>query len=111
MESLTIFRFLMGLGIGLDFPVALAFIAEYSRRKGKGGRVTLWQPMWYIATGSSFAVLLPLYFLVPDSAHDTLWRWAVGFGAVPALVVLAVRRRYMEESASWAANQGDLPAP
>ena len=54
VESLTIFRFLMGLGIGLDFPVALAFIAEYSRRKGKGGRVTLWQPMWYIATGSSF---------------------------------------------------------
>jgi MFS family permease len=108
MESLTMFRFLMGLGIGLDFPVALAFIAEYSRRSGKGGRVTLWQPVWYIATGTSFAVLLPLYFLVPDSAHDNLWRWAVGFGAVPALVVLAVRRRYMDESASWAANQGDL---
>lgn len=109
--SLTIFRFAMGLGIGLDFPVALAFIAEYSARKGKGGRVTLWQPMWYVATGASFAILLPLYFLIPEAVQSgILWRIAVGFGAVPALVVLLVRRRYMEESASWAANQGDLAA-
>ena len=107
-ESLIAFRFLMGLGIGLDFPVALAFLAEYSARKGKGGRVTLWQPMWYAATAASFAVLLPLYFLIPESDHANLWRWAVGFGAIPALVVLVVRRRYMNESASWAANQGDL---
>jgi MFS family permease len=107
-ESLTFFRFLMGIGIGLDFPVALAFIAEYTARKGKGGNVTLWQPMWYVATASSFAVLLPLYFLIPESGHENLWRWAVGFGAVPALAVLLVRKRYMEESASWLANQGDL---
>lgn len=107
-ESLIAFRFLMGLGIGLDFPVALAFLAEYSSRKGKSGRITLWQPMWYAATAASFAVLLPLYFLIPESDHTNLWRWAVGFGAVPALVVLLVRRRYMNESASWAANQGDL---
>lgn len=108
VEVLTIFRFLMGLGIGLDFPVALAFLAEFSALKGKGGRVTLWQPMWYVATGSSFIVLLPLYFLLPESIHSELWRFAVGFGAVPALVVLLVRRKYMDESASWAANQGDL---
>ncbi len=109
VEVLTLFRFLMGIGIGLDFPVALAFIAEFSSLKGKGGRVTLWQPMWYVATGSSFVVLLPLYFLLPESLHaQLLWRFAVGFGAVPALIVLMVRRKYMEESASWAANQGDL---
>lgn len=107
-EMLTAFRFLMGLGIGVDFPVALAFIAEYSALRGKGSRVTLWQPMWYAATGSSFAVILPLYFLIPTADHGSLWRWAVGFGAVPALVVMAVRHRYMDESASWAARQGDL---
>ncbi|MQA11809.1 MAG: MFS transporter [Pseudonocardiaceae bacterium] len=107
-EILTASRFLMGVGIGIDFPVALAFIAEYSALRGKGGRVTLWQPMWYIATGTSFAVLLPLYFILPESAHGDLWRWAVGFGAVPALVVMAVRHRYMDESASWAAKQGKL---
>jgi hypothetical protein len=49
-----------------------------------------------------------MYFLLPESAHGDLWRWAVGFGAVPALVVMAVRHRYMEESASWAARKGHL---
>ncbi|WP_172652983.1 MFS transporter [Rhodococcus opacus] len=108
VEILTAGRFVMGVGIGIDFPVALAFIAEFTRSARKGGQVTLWQPMWYLATASSFLVLLPLYFIVPESAHDNLWRWAVGFGAVPALAVMLVRHRYMDESPSWAANQGDL---
>ena len=108
VEMLTAFRFLMGVGIGLDFPVALAFIAEYSALRGKGSRVNLWSPMWYLATGATFLVLLPMYFLLPEGAHGDLWRWAVGFGAVPALVVMAVRHRYMDESASWAARRGDL---
>ena len=108
VESLTVARFVMGFGIGLDFPVALAFIAEYSALRGKGSRVTLWQPMWYLATGSAFAVLLPLYFLIPPANHNLLWRFAVGFGAVPALIVMMVRRRYMDESPAWAAKEGDL---
>lgn len=107
-ELLTVARFVMGIGIGLDFPVALAFIAEYSALKGRGSRVTLWQPMWYVATGSSFVVLLPLYFLVPEDQHGLLWRIAVGFGAVPALIVMLVRHRYMDESPAWAAKEGDL---
>lgn len=31
-----------------------------------------------------------------------------GFGAVPALVIIAIRSRYMSESPVWAANQGNL---
>lgn len=102
-------RLLMGFGIGMDFPVALAFIAEFTALRGQGRRVSLWQVMWYAATSSSFLILIPLYFLIPAASDaSTLWRWAVGFGAVPALAVMLVRRRYMDESALWAANQGDL---
>lgn len=107
-EILTGSRFLMGVGIGIDFPVALAFIAEFNAMRGKGSKVSLWQPMWYLATGASFLVLLPLYFIFPENSHDDLWRWAVGFGAVPALVVMLVRHKYMDESPAWAASQGDL---
>ena len=103
-------RLLMGFGIGMDFPVALAFIAEFTALRGRGGRVSLWQVMWYAATSSSFLVLVPLYFLIPATSDaSVLWRWAVGFGALPALVVMLVRHRYMDESASWVASQGDLP--
>ncbi|GAA1217710.1 MFS transporter [Prauserella alba] len=107
-ELLTGARFVLGIGIGIDFPVALAFIAEFNALRGRGGKVSLWQPMWYFATGCSFLVLVPFYFLVPESGHTDLWRWAVGFGAVPALAVMLIRHRYMNESPAWAARQGDL---
>ncbi|MBO0872854.1 MAG: MFS transporter, partial [Pseudonocardia sp.] len=106
VEILTAARLLMGFGIGMDFPVALAFIAEFSALRGRGGKITLWQPMWYVATATGFLILVPLYFLIPVDSHGTLWRWAVGFGAAPALVVMLVRQRYMEESPLWAANRG-----
>jgi MFS family permease len=108
MELLIAFRLLMGLGIGLDFPVALSFIAEYSAARGRGRSVGLWQPMWYAAVGMSFAVLLPFYFALPADTHGQLWRWSVGFGAVPALLVFVMRRKHMEESPSWIAQKGDL---
>ncbi|MBB5157660.1 hypothetical protein BJ970_005194 [Saccharopolyspora phatthalungensis] len=110
LAVLIFFRFLMGLGIGLDFPVALSFIAEYTATRGKGRSVNLWQVVWFIAIGASFAVLLPFYFLIPAESHTWLWRIAVGFGAVPALLVMLVRHKYMQESPSWAAGRGDLHA-
>src|SRR5262249_1890373 len=47
---LILFRILMGIGVGLDFPVALSFIAEYTAMTRKARYVNLWVPTWYIAT-------------------------------------------------------------
>src|SRR5579872_2987607 len=105
LPMLIVFRLLMGVGVGLDFPVALSFIAEYTAMMGKGTRVAYWQPAWFCASTSVFLLVLPMYYL---GAGDNLWRWAVGFGAVPALVVLILRFMYMQESPMWAALQGDL---
>lgn len=100
-EFLMVCRFLMGLGVGMDFPVAMAFIAEYSSSSGKTKWVGMWQGVWYIAAICSFVILLPFYYL----GHvETLWRWSVGFGAVPAAIVFVLRYLYMEESPLWAAN-------
>ena len=35
---LIFFRFLMGIGVGLDLPVAMAFLAEFSKLRGSGSR-------------------------------------------------------------------------
>lgn len=99
---LVLFRILMGVGVGLDFPVALSFVAEYTATAGKAKYVNLWSPTWFIATFIGFVVILPFYFA---GAGPTLWRWAVGLGAVPALIVLGLRYIYMEESPLWAAHQ------
>ncbi|WAP53692.1 MFS transporter [Streptomyces sp. S465] len=104
-------RFVMGIGVGMDIPVAIAFLAEFSRLRGKGSkgsRTAAWSPAWYAATSGCYLVIMLLYFLLPDAQLGWLWRFTVGFGAVPALVVLLLRRRYMNESPTWAADQGDL---
>ncbi|WP_263251803.1 MFS transporter [Saccharopolyspora rosea] len=108
---LIAFRFLMGFGVGMDIPVAMAFLAEFSRLRGrgsKGSRTAAWSPAWYGATSGCYLVIMAVYFLLPAEHHGLLWRFTVGFGAVPALVILLVRNKYMNESPSWAADQGDL---
>ncbi|RIV22760.1 MFS transporter [Alicyclobacillaceae bacterium I2511] len=103
---LITFRFLMGVGVGLDFPAALSFIAEYTGIKRKGRSVNSWQMMWYIAASFGFLIIIPIYYL---GVGPNLWRWAVGIGAVPAIIVLILRYMYMDESPLWAASHGDLP--
>ncbi|WP_322101568.1 MFS transporter [Paraburkholderia sp. J41] len=104
-------RFLMGFGVGLDLPVAMAFLAEFSRVAGKGNKaasVAAWCPAWYAATSTCYLLILGLYAVLPESQLGWLWRLTLAFGAVPALAIIAVRSRYISESPVWAANQGDL---
>ncbi|MGP4128896.1 MFS transporter [Pantoea tagorei] len=104
-------RFVMGLGVGIDLPVAMAFLAEFSRLRGKGNKaasVAMWCPTWYAAISISYLLVLLLYGVLPESHTGWLWRLILGFGAVPALIIIAIRSRYMSESPVWAASQGDL---
>lgn len=105
------FRFLMGVGVGMDLPVAMAFLAEFSRLQGRGGksdRTAAWCPAWYAATTACYVVILAIYALLPAEQHQYIWRYVVGFGALPALAIIAVRKHYIDESPTWAAGQGDL---
>ncbi|MCA1846402.1 MAG: MFS transporter [Actinobacteria bacterium] len=102
---LLAFRLLMGLGVGLDFPVAMSFVAEFADRANRGRFVNLSYLNWYLAAIVGFIASWIGYML---GAGEHLWRLAVGFGAVPALILLLMRNRYMVESPLWAAHQGDL---
>jgi putative MFS transporter len=104
VELFWFWRFMMGLAVGMDVPVALAFIAEFNAISSKGRNVMLAQVM---STGASvvlFLVMIPIY---AAGVGDSLWRYAIGLGAVPAAVVLVLRFFYTSESPMWsAAHQG-----
>src|ERR1700752_252457 len=105
LPVLIFFRLLMGLGVGLDFPVAVGFVVEFCDRARRGLFVNSSYVNWCLAALVGFGATYIGYVL---GAGENLWRIAVGFGAVPALILLMLRYRYMLESPLWGAPQGDL---
>ncbi len=104
---LVFFRFLIGLGVGIDFPVALTLITEYSTLKSRGRNVGLWQGMWYIATVTIYLIAFILY-LNYDYFGLNIWRWLIGLGAVPALIIIVLRYKYLGESPLYIFARGSV---
>lgn len=108
---LIVARFVMGISVGVDLPVAMSYLAEFSKFNGKSSkaaRLAAWCPMWYAASSACFAIVLALYFILPAEHANWLWRISLIFGAVPALFIIFIRGKYLTESPIWLANQGDL---
>src|SRR4051794_8436648 len=85
--ALLVVRFLIGLGLGAELPVASTLVSEYAPARVRGRLVVALEAFW--AVGWVLAALIG-YLLVPRS--DAGWRWALALGAVPALYAVAVRR-------------------
>ncbi|MGY1826154.1 MULTISPECIES: MFS transporter [unclassified Blastococcus] len=85
--ALLVFRFLIGLGLGAELPVASTLVSEFAPARVRGRVVVLLEAFW--AVGWTLAALIG-YFVVPTS--DDGWRWALALGAVPALYAVVVRR-------------------
>jgi MFS family permease len=108
---LVLARFIMGISVGIDLPVAMSYLSEFSKFSGssnKAARLAAWCPMWYAASSLCFGIVLLLYFLLPAEHINWLWRASLIFGAVPALFIIYIRGKYLTESPIWLANQGDL---
>jgi len=89
-------RFLVGLGLGGELPVASTLVSEFSPAKRRGLMIVLLESFW--AYGWVLAALIG-YLLIPSYG----WRIAFLIGALPALYALILRRsipespRYLEE--------------
>src|SRR3954454_7057614 len=91
VASLLVFRFLIGLGLGAELPVASTLVSEYAPARVRGRVVVLLEAFW--AVGWLLAALIG-YYVVPRS--DAGWRWAFALGALPALYAVVVRRNLPE---------------
>ncbi|MFC9271759.1 MFS transporter [Streptomyces zhihengii] len=88
-ETLLVFRALQGLGFGGEWAVGAILVAEYASAKHRGRTLGAVQSAW--AAGWALAVVvytLVFHFLDPDTA----WRVMFWTGALPALLVVYVRR-------------------
>ena len=83
---LVVARFILGLGIGGDYPVSAVLMSEYSNRHDRGRLVGLVFSMQ--ALGLIVGPLVALVLIGSGISHDLTWRILLGLGAVPAAAVI-----------------------
>lgn len=85
LAVLLALRFVVGLGLGAELPVASTLVSEYAPARIRGRVVVILEAFW--AVGWLAAALLG-YFVVPG---ENGWRWALALGMVPAVYAIVVR--------------------
>ena len=86
---LLLLRFVTGLGLGGELPVASTLVAEVAPSKQRGRMLVLLESFW--AYGWILAALIG-YLVIPEYG----WRVAFLIGALPAFYVIILRRRLPE---------------
>lgn len=100
--TLCLLRVTLGLGMGGDFAVGHAILAEFSPRKHRGMLLGSFSVIWTI--GYVAANLLGMAYIQYSSNPDA-WRWFLASSGVPALLVLILRMG-TPESPRWLFNKG-----
>jgi len=98
VAMLMALRFLAGIGLGGELPVASTLVSEFSPSRRRGTMVVLLESFW--AYGSVLAALIG-FLVVPTLG----WRVALLMGALPALYVFVVRQS-LPESPRFLLSQG-----
>ncbi|KAI3938111.1 hypothetical protein MKW98_018667 [Papaver atlanticum] len=114
ITSLCFFRFMLGFGIGGDYPISATIMSEFANKATRGSFIaTVFSMQGFgILTSSAVTMLLCGIFnrasesmnkvaQTPDEA-DLLWRLILMFGAIPAAMTF-YWRMLMPETARYTA--------
>jgi MFS transporter, PHS family, inorganic phosphate transporter len=105
-------RFILGVGIGGDYPVSAIIMSEYAGKASRGMMVTMVFAMQ--AAGLIVGPLFAAGLLSTHLSQDLIWRILLAFGAVPALAVYWSRRhlketpRYLHAAGQQEDEKGNL---
>jgi MFS family permease len=111
-ETLLLFRALQGLGFGGEWAVGAILVAEYASAKHRGRTLGAIQSSWAVGWALA-AIVYTLVFSV--FGNDMAWRVMFWTGALPALLVVWMRRRVQDAPTAVAAREhsaekGSFPA-
>ncbi|MBB3810535.1 MFS transporter [Pseudochelatococcus contaminans] len=98
---LFVWRFLLGVAVGADYPIATAFLAEFLPRKHRGPLLGFMLVMWFAGAACAYiAGSLILHFGGEDA-----WRYALASALVPGILFLFARAG-TPESPRWLLSKG-----
>lgn len=90
---LIITRFIVGIGVGGDYPISSTIMSEYSSSKHRGKLVSMVFAMQGFGLVAGALAGLGSIYLLPISDS---WRLMLAIGAIPAIYVVYLRRKLME---------------
>ncbi|MGC5076831.1 MFS transporter [Agrococcus sp. DT81.2] len=103
LAALLVLRFVVGLGLGAELPVASTLISEFAPKRIRG-RVVVWLEAFW-AVGWIAAAVIGTFVV---GASDDGWRWGLAIGMAPAIFSIVVRWG-MPESVRFLEAKGRLP--
>lgn len=94
IDQLILARFFLGIGIGADYVLSPMIMGEHSNAKDRGKVMALGFGLFW-GFGATTAAALYLA-LTPFLTPDLIWRVVLAAGAVPAALVIYLRRKIPE---------------
>ncbi|GLU31895.1 MFS transporter [Trinickia caryophylli] len=98
VDTLIVYRIVLGIGMGMEFPVAQALLSEFVPTASRGRLIALMDGFWPL--GFITAGIVSYFTLAPLG-----WRTVFALLAIPAAFVLVVRR-IVPESPRWLEHRG-----
>ncbi|WP_043285856.1 MFS transporter [Paraburkholderia oxyphila] len=99
--TLFILRLVIGIGVGIEYPVASAMLVEFLPTRYRGPRLAMVQILWF--AGAALAYLAGN--IISDSFGTESWRLVLASPAVLSAMVLAARIG-TPESPRWLLSKG-----
>jgi MFS family permease len=113
-ESLLFFRFLVGVGIGADYPISVSYITENIPTRLRGRMVI--GAFSFQSVGALLGALvgwLTIWIFqqnAPELAIAYAWRWMLGVGVALSVLVGGLRLLFLLESPSYYLAKGNYEA-
>lgn len=99
--SLCVFRFLIGFGVGADYPICAAYLAETTPKTKTSQLIAA--AMFLNCLASPAGALVGWIAFKCDPTIE-VWRWLFASCSIPAIVALLLRAK-LPESFIWQAHQ------
>jgi MFS family permease len=96
------YRFLTGLGVGGEFAVGVALVAEVMPMRARPFALGLLQALSAIGNITAALLSIGLGYLEESGAIGSAWRIMFIIGTLPALLAILIRRR-LKEPERWQA--------
>lgn len=99
--ELIVLRFIIGLAVGADYPIATSLLTEWIPKKQRGAIIGLLSVIWFFGAMVAYVV----GFVLTSKFGDRSWQWMLASGAAFGVVVLILRMG-AHESPRWLIAKG-----